>query len=470
MWRFAIRNLVSRPTRSLLSLLGLTVAIAGMVGLFSVAEGLDEMVSATFRRIPGLLAMQPGAPMPLFSRIPADWEREIAAVDGVQVVNAEIWQRVNLIESKVIVSPPRFLFGTNIASRLRLEHGVYRDEIVDGRFLTLDDRGTLNVLVSRQIADEFQKGVGDTLRVSGHDFHIVGVYHCGSILLDVAIILDIEQARQITRFNPNSVSCFYIEQREGADPDELAERIRSVFRGRKIEHWQPLPSMGLAGEGSGNVIEDVFNWLDRNLKLIPRSEDKPEPADNQRGDPAPAAEQNANTNPAAPDRPVESLRKTTDTIAEVDETIPLEVRSAVDWAARFDKFTQDLDILLTVITAIGVTIAVLSIVNTMLMSVTERIIEFGILKANGWSKTDVMRLITYESAILGLGGGLLGSLAGWTATQIINFTWPTQVHLFASPQLLTFSVFFSSMLGVLGGVYPAVWAMRMMPMDAIRRG
>ena len=116
------------------------------------------------------------------------------------------------------------------------------------------------------------------------------------------------------------------------------------------------------------------------------------------------------------------------------------------------------------------TIAVLSIINTMLMSVTERIIEFGILKANGWSKTDVMRLITYESAILGLGGGLLGCLAGWTATHVINAIWPTEAHLYASPQLLVFSVLFSSMMGILGGLYPAVWAMRMMPMDAIRRG
>ena len=52
MFRFAFRNLLSRPARSLLSLLGLTVAITGMVGLFSIAVGIDSMVNETFGRFP----------------------------------------------------------------------------------------------------------------------------------------------------------------------------------------------------------------------------------------------------------------------------------------------------------------------------------------------------------------------------------------------------------------------------------
>ncbi|HXY35733.1 MAG TPA: ABC transporter permease, partial [Planctomycetaceae bacterium] len=60
MLKFAMRNLMTRPMRSVLSLVGLTVAIMGMIGLFSVAKGLDDMVSTTFSRITGLVAMQPG--------------------------------------------------------------------------------------------------------------------------------------------------------------------------------------------------------------------------------------------------------------------------------------------------------------------------------------------------------------------------------------------------------------------------
>ncbi|HUG93788.1 MAG TPA: ABC transporter permease [Planctomycetaceae bacterium] len=410
MFRFAVRNLLSRKTRSTLSLLGLTVAILGMVGLFSVAEGLDRMVADTFRRIPGLVAMQPGAPIPLFSRLPAAWRDEIAAVPGVRIVNSEIWERVNVIDGEMMISPPRFFFGTDLRSRLALEVDVYRQDLVAGRYLTLADRGTLNCVVSRPIADQFHKQVGETLNAGGHELTIVGLYECGSLLLDVAIILDIDEVRRMTRFDADSVSSFYIEPHPGVDGDELAARIQEVFRGREPGRWRPvLPGLGgLIGEGAS---------------------------------PPNAA-----------------------------ETPPIEVRSANDWAQRFDQFAADLDLFLIVLTSIGVTVAVLSIVNTMVMSVHERMIEFGILKANGWSKLDVLKLVTGESALLGLGGGVLGSLLGWAATLAINARWPTRIHLYASPGLLVFSVAFATVLGVLGGLYPAVSAMRMMPMDAIRRG
>ena len=112
MWRFAIQNLVSRPLRSLLALGGLSVAIAGMVGLFSVAEGIDHMVNDTFSRIPGLAIMQAGAPLPLFPRLPADWAGEIAEMDAyMEELNQYVqeWQR---IRQEQLEQPPSKSNGT----------------------------------------------------------------------------------------------------------------------------------------------------------------------------------------------------------------------------------------------------------------------------------------------------------------------------------------------------------------------
>ena len=142
----------------------------------------------------------------------------------------------------------------------------------------------------------------------------------------------------------------------------------------------------------------------------------------------------------------------------------------MDWAEKIKELSADLDIILTLLTSIGVVIAVLSIINTMLMSVTERIIEFGILKANGWSQRSVLKLIALESIMLGFSGGLLGTFIGWGATLIVNAQFPTRMNLYASPSLLIFALLFSTFMGLTGGLYPAIWAMRMMPMDAIRRG
>ncbi|MCA8990309.1 MAG: ABC transporter permease, partial [Planctomycetaceae bacterium] len=138
-------------------------------------------------------------------------------------------------------------------------------------------------------------------------------------------------------------------------------------------------------------------------------------------------------------------------------------------AGRFDKFAEDLDIALALLTSLGVVIAVVSIANTMLMSVTERMSEFGILRANGWSRWDLVKLIGWESLMLGATGGFLGCVLGWGFTVMINSAYPAKFDLYASPSLLLFALCFSAALGVVSGLYPAYWAARMNPMEAIRR-
>ncbi|MCA9015587.1 MAG: ABC transporter permease [Planctomycetaceae bacterium] len=450
MLKFAFRNLLSRALRSFLCLMGLTIAIAGMVGLFSIAGGLEETVSQTFGKISGIVAMQPGAPIPLFSRIPRSWGAEITEIPGVSVVNPEIWSRVNIIEGKPVVSPPRFLFGTDLPTRLKLKKGIYREAIYEGRFLNLEDRGKLNTVISRQIAEQHHKQVGDQIEVNGQPMTIVGLYECGSILLDVAIILDIDVVRDITRFDPESVSCFYIEQSGDLKNEVIVKNIKDQFRDRELASWQPA-SLALANASQSNLLKDFVKAIDQSLKGGSSQGDpkmqQPEPPPS----PQVSADDTANAN-------------------ESEHPSALEVRAASDWGERLETFTADLDIFLGLMTGIGVLIAMLSIINTMLMSVMERIVDFGILKANGWSNRDVMLLITAESSLLGITGGVLGGILGLVAIAIVNWKFANQVHLYASPGLLLFGVIFSTLLGILGGLYPAWWTTRMTPIDAIRRG
>ena len=429
MFRFAAQNLLSRPVRSLLALLGLTVAIMGMVGLFSIAVGIDDTLNKSFGRIPGLAAMQPGAPIPLFSRIPSTWADEIATVKGVRVVRPEVWARAQLVEGKPTFSPPRLLFGVDIENTLALKKAVYRDDLVAGRFLSLDDRGTFNCIISQPIAKAFHKGVGDRLRVDSFDLTIVGIYHCDSLLLDVAIVLDVAAVRKISKIEERFITSIYFEPDGTVANAELIETIQALFRGRNAG-----PANRLDALASGGPV-DLLNVAATLLQSNPSPE-----ADSANGDSAAAKEE------------------------------ALEIRSASDWGAKVKELTNDLDIFLWMMTGIGVVIALLSILNTMLMSVAERMIEFGVLKANGWSAWDILRLITWESALLGVVGGASGCLLGWGVVQLTNWLMPTKVHMYASPALLLFSLGFSTVHGVVGGLYPAWWAVRMSPMEAIRRG
>jgi putative ABC transport system permease protein len=451
MWSFAVQNILSRPVRTILSVLSLTVAIAGMVGLYSIAGGIDRVVTSTFRLIPGLLVQQRGAPVPIFSSLPAEWESEIEAMPGVAVVNPEIISRVNTINGQPSLTPPRFLVGMEIESRLKLANGVYSEFVKSGRFLDLSDQGTNHAVVSRQIAEEFEIDLGETLEVNGFQLHVVGIYECGTPLLDVNVLCDIDTVRQITRYDPDSVSVFYVEQDGTIDDDTLTRRIEKKFRDRLIgEAAVDLSQFVSPGSGSllPTSVQGIAQFLAMASTLTGMAGTDPERDESaESDDDEPSA--------ALPDDEAQG---------------PVEVRSADDWSERFQEITADLDLFLGIMTTIGVVIAVISIINTMLMSVAERTIEFGILRANGWSRRDLLTLITAESSLIGVSGGALGAFFGWVATLVLNQIWPDRLHLYATPGLLAFSIVFATILGLIGGLYPAWLAGRMVPMDAIRRG
>jgi putative ABC transport system permease protein len=428
--RFAWANLASRPVRSLLALLGLTVAIMGMVCLFSIAAGLQSTVNKTFGRIPGVVGMQPGAPIPLFSRLPAAWADEIEQLPGVRTVCREVWTRAHLVEGKVTFTPPRFLFGVDVPHVLRLNTCVYRDDIVEGRYLTPEDAGSQRCVVSRQIAAEYGKKLGDELNVDGYPLTIVGIYDCGSLLLDVAILVDAATARTMGRIEPSLISSLYIEPTGEQPTEALCETLRATFRGRAVGPWEAESALNLPAAGGQKLIADLALSMMR---------------------------------PTAPATPKDSESEST-------AADGLEVRSAVEWGQRIQEFSSDMDLFLGLMNMIGVVIALLSILNTMLMSVTERLTEFGVLRANGWTSRDVLKLILYESALLGIAGGLLGCFLGVLGTWVVNWYFPTKLHLYASPPLLAFSLLFSTLLGMFGGLYPAWFAVRITPMEAIRRG
>jgi len=118
------------------------------------------------------------------------------------------------------------------------------------------------------------------------------------------------------------------------------------------------------------------------------------------------------------------------------------------------------------LSSISLLIAGIGIINTMLMSVMDRQKEIGVLKAVGWSSEDVLKLVLYESALIGVFGGLLGCIAGGLVVigieNVVEFgltlSWTTILGAFA------FAVF----AGLVGGVYPAWKISRIDPIQAIR--
>jgi len=112
----------------------------------------------------------------------------------------------------------------------------------------------------------------------------------------------------------------------------------------------------------------------------------------------------------------------------------------------------------------------LSVINTMLMAVTERVREIGLKKAVGAHVRHILREYLLESVVIGSIGGAIGLLLGWGLTSLINAaTASSNLSLFLlSWRLVIIAIVFSVGLGAVAGIIPALRASRMDPVRALR--
>jgi len=112
----------------------------------------------------------------------------------------------------------------------------------------------------------------------------------------------------------------------------------------------------------------------------------------------------------------------------------------------------------------------LSVMNTMLMSVSERTKEFGLLKALGAERKTILLMTMGEAALMGVIGGITGIAAGSLVVYFLNKSFEAQGSaLFAiTPRLVVIGLMFATFLGIICGTYPAYRATRMSPMEALR--
>ena len=138
------------------------------------------------------------------------------------------------------------------------------------------------------------------------------------------------------------------------------------------------------------------------------------------------------------------------------------------------QVTQVLGILQLVLAGIaGISLLVggIGIMNIMLVSVTERIREIGLRKAVGAKRRDILIQFLIEAATLGLCGGAVGVLVGWGIVKIIssiatNLGFPFAARLPGDAIILAVGV--SVFVGLVSGLYPALRAARLDPIESLR--
>jgi ABC-type antimicrobial peptide transport system permease subunit len=365
-----LKSLLRRKTRTLLTILGVSIGVAAIVALGALADGFSEGYSA----IGGgsgadLLVMQSDAIDVAFSAVDEQIGETLAGLSGVKEVDSMIYSF-----AATDLMPYFIIYGYD-PDGFAIEHF----KIIEGESLSASPsvRGGSPLILGKMAADDMEKEVGDTLKLYETAFRVEGIYETGKPFEDGAAVLLLNDAQTISK-HPRQANAFLLKLKDGEDAEKMRERIEQRF-----------PDLTV-------TLSDEF--------------------------------------------------------AESQEMI-----------AMFGAFTWAVSFLAVVIGGVGV-------MNTVLMSIFERTREFGTLRAVGWRPWQVLGLVLGESVVLCGLGGVVGSILGVGAVELVklapmaSMAFPTT---FAS-DLFVQGIGTALVLGLVGGAYPSWRAARLLPAEAMR--
>ncbi|HEX5363058.1 MAG TPA: ABC transporter permease [Gallionella sp.] len=372
LFRFALDNLYRRPARTGLTVSAISLGIAAVVALTSIAWGFEaSWQKANDARGTDLIVTRIASE----NTMPSPFAAE--QVGKTLLTFPHVKEVVGLLSEMLTISedaPPVFVFGW--------AHGSYlwdHLKLRDGRWANSDAEAV--VVVGSLASELLHKKIGDALEIEGRAFQVVGIFESSAMIENGAVLMTLTQAQQITD-KPGKVNILNIKLDSNTSETDI-EAIKAQVR-------KDLP--GFIAITSGELVQ----------------------------------------------------------------------KNAV---VRISKAMSNATVLIASL------VGALVVFNTMLMSINERTREIGILLALGWQRRTIIKLIISESMILTLLGGTFGVLLG------VAITWGLE-HLelmrgkidavFSTPFL--FSVLgLSVLLGICGGLYPAIKAARLLPSNALRQ-
>jgi len=413
MLEFAIENLSHRGLRSWLTILGIVIGVAAVVGILSIGSGMQQTISSQLGGLgsdvgyilPGYARAAPTQMSRItISRLSSSGitltDRDLHTVEltpGVSVVNGVVTGRVNIQLMLENVSVQAY--GVDPIAAKEITNSVV--DVEEGRFLMPGD--TNAVLLGNDVANKMFKkpiAVNTQIKINGRPFKVVGIMEksggaVGGMLYDSSIFIPTSTARDLfTNIGSNEYSVIQ-------------------FKVNDIEG-----------------IDEITNEVERRLMLS---------------------------------------RHLT------NETRDFTIITAKSMQETVSNVMNSLNLFLGGIAAISLLVGAIGIANTMYMSVMERTRQIGTLKALGATNSEIMKMFLVEASLIGLVGGLLGIFLGFIASGAISMLGMTIMVgareasiTVITPELILFALVFSIVIGALSGLLPARKAAQLEPVEALR--
>jgi putative ABC transport system permease protein len=364
-----VKNLLRRPMRTLLTLVGITIGISAVVALTSLAWGFEATWVNVYRaRGADLIVVRITSRDPLPAPFPETMMEGMAQMKGIRGA-AGVLSDLMSIERVPTMLVAGWQLHTFVWDHLKLKHG---------RWLRNDMEKS--VLVGEIAAELLHKSVGDTVQIDTEEFTVAGIFSSQSIGENGAVVLPLGQLQALTN-HVGMLNFINLSLDAGATPEAVAAVRRTIEGGHRGFRVFDATEIGQAN-------------------------------------------------------------------------VAVQAGKAMSVATS----------------VIALAIGAVGVMNTVLMSVFERVREIGVLLALGWRRSRIIRMIMFESMLLSMLGGVLGTVIGGLILQLLQHLPVVHGRLEMTVGLAPFgaALLVSLLLGALGGLYPAWRGAHMQPISALR--
>jgi ABC-type antimicrobial peptide transport system permease subunit len=226
-----LRNLLRRKTRTALTCVGIGIGIAAIVALVSVADGYSaQFTSMLTKGGADLTVAQADVADTTLSAIDEEVGRKIASLPDVAQVSGMLFSVVPLEKMPYFI-----IFGYDPA-----EFAIKHFKVKEGRSISTSSRpGAREIVVGTTAAKSLKKRVGDSVRIYGASYRIVGLYETGTPFEDGGGVISLREAQDIFK-KPKQVSMYQVKLKNvdaaGRVQTEVEKRFKDVSVARSSEY------------------------------------------------------------------------------------------------------------------------------------------------------------------------------------------------------------------------------------------